>query len=87
MAIAARLHRDERARVATVVPNDTNKQKTSDRTATKTSAWDDPIDTQITAVSQQIDSVRQTWQHRVDDADLVQYRIDDVSAGLSKDAL
>jgi hypothetical protein len=69
-----------------VVHNEPNRPKQEGAVA-KSSAWDDPIDTQITAVSQQIDSVRQTWQHRVDDADLVQYRIDDVSAGLSKDAL
>ncbi len=55
--------------------------------AAENSVWDDAIDTQITAVSREIDSVRQTWQHRVDDADMVQYRIDEVSAGLSSDAL
>ena len=71
------------APVPSIASNETNKPKK----AAENSAWDDPIDTQITAVSQQIDSVRQTWQHRVDDADLVQYRIDEVSAGLSKDAL
>jgi hypothetical protein len=72
--------------VPVVVQNESIKPKQA-TAAAKTSAWDDPIETQITAVSQQVDSVRQTWQHRVDDFDLVQYRIDDVSAGLSKDAL
>ncbi len=69
--------------VPSIASNETNKPKKS----ADHSAWDDPIATQITEVSQQIDSVRQTWQHRTDDVDLVQYRIDEVSAGLSKDAL
>jgi hypothetical protein len=51
------------------------------------SVWDAAIETQITAVSQQIDAVQQTWQHRVDDVDLVQYHIDEVSAGLANDPL
>lgn len=53
----------------------------------KTSTWDDAIDQQIASVSQQIESVRNTWGHRVDDVDLVQYGVDDVSAELTKDAL
>jgi hypothetical protein len=57
------------------------------QSAAKTSTWDDAIDEEITSVSQQIDSVRQGWRHRVDDVDLVQYRIDDVSAGISNDSL
>jgi hypothetical protein len=69
-----------------VANNDATKPK-QDSSAAKSSTWDDPIETQIASVSQQIDSVRQTWQHRTDDVDLVQYRIDDVSAGLSKDEL
>ena len=56
-------------------------------TPAKTSTWDDSIDEEITSVSQQIESVRQTWRHGVDDVDLVQYRVDEVSAGLTKDAL
>ena len=60
------------------------KQSTS---PAKTSTWDDAIDDQIASVSQQIESVRHTWGHRVDDVDLVQYRVDEVSTGLSKDAL
>jgi hypothetical protein len=71
---------------APVVANsDTTKQKQD--AAAKSSSWDDPLDTQIAAVSQQIDTVRQNWQHRTDDVDLVQYRIDEVSAGLSSGEL
>jgi hypothetical protein len=69
-----------------VAQGETNKPQQA-TAATKSSVWDDAIDTQITALSQQIDLVRQTWQHRVDDADLVQYRIDEVSDGMSDNAL
>jgi len=55
--------------------------------AANTTAWDDSLDTQITSVSQQIESVQVAWQHRVDDLDLVQYRIDEFSTGLTDDAL
>ena len=51
------------------------------------SAWADPLETQIATVSRQINSVRQNWQHRVDDVDLVQYRIDEVRDSLQNDAL
>jgi hypothetical protein len=64
----------------------TNLQKPA-AGAAKESIWDDAIETQITSVSQQIESVRQDWRHRVDDVDLVQYRIDEVSAGLTNNAL
>jgi hypothetical protein len=79
-------------RAIIVQNNITTNQKsaaspTQPTAAAKSSTWDDAIDTQITAVSQEIDSVQRTWQHRVDDVDLVQYRIDEVSEGLSKDAL
>ncbi len=53
----------------------------------RTSTWNDAVDEEITSVSQEIDSVQQSWRHRVDDADLVQYRIDEVSAGMSGDGL
>ena len=48
---------------------------------------DDPLETQIASVSQQINNVAQNWQHRVDDVDLVQYRIDEVTDSLQNDAL
>jgi hypothetical protein len=67
-----------------VANNDASKPK---QEAAQSSSWDDPIDTQIAAVSQEIDTVRQNWQHRTDDVDLVQYRIDEVSDGLPKDTL
>jgi hypothetical protein len=54
---------------------------------TASSTWDDPLETQIASVSQQISNVEQNWQHRVDDVDLVQYRIDEVSDALQNDAL
>ena len=53
----------------------------------KTSTWDDPLETQIASVSQQIRNVEQNWQHRVDDVDLVQYRIDEVADALQNDPL
>ncbi|MGO9108518.1 MAG: hypothetical protein ACLP9L_04730 [Thermoguttaceae bacterium] len=63
----------------------TNKQP---KTGTaKTSTWDDPPETQITSVSQQISNVEQNWQHRVDDVDLVQYRIDEVADSLQNDTI
>ncbi len=63
----------------------TNEQP---KTATATtSTWDDPLETQIASVSQQISNVEQNWQHRVDDVDLVQYRIDAVSESLQDDKL
>ena len=55
--------------------------------AAKTAAWDDPLETQIAAVSRQIGNVQQNWQHRVDDVDLVQYRIDAVADSLQNDTL
>ena len=55
--------------------------------AKKSAAWDDPLDTQITSVSQEFSDVEENWQHRVDDVDLVQYRIDEVSSSLQNDAL
>jgi hypothetical protein len=70
-----------------VVANNNATKPKQESSAAKTSTWDDPIETQIASVSQEIDSVRQTWQHRTDDVDLVQFRIDDVSVGLSKDEL
>ena len=67
------------------VPKATNKQP---KTGTnKTSNWDDPLEMQIASVSQQISNVEQTWQHRVDDVDLVQYRIDAVVDSLQNDKL
>ena len=54
---------------------------------TNTATWDDPLETQIATVSQQISNVEQNWQHRVDDVDLVQYRIDEVSDSLQNDKL
>jgi len=56
-------------------------------TNTATSTWDDPLETQIASVSQQISNVEQNWQHRVDDVDLVQYRIDAVTDSLQNDKL
>lgn len=49
--------------------------------------WEDSLETQIASVSRQISSVEQNWQHRVDDLDLVQYRIDEVSDSLQNDTL
>jgi hypothetical protein len=51
------------------------------------STWDDPLETQIAAVSEQIRSVEQNWQRGVDDADLVLYRIDEVTESLQDDKL
>jgi hypothetical protein len=51
------------------------------------SVWDDPLETQIASVSRQINNVARNWQHRVDDVDLVQYRIDEVAESLQNDAL
>jgi hypothetical protein len=67
-------------------PHNANTQKQA-ATVVKTSTWDDAIDQQIASVSQQIDSVRHTWGRGVDDVDLVQYGVDEVSAGMTKDAL
>ena len=63
-----------------------NEASRRPRTA-KTSTWDDPLETQIASVSQQISNVEQNWQHRVDDVDLVQYRIDEVADSLQNDTL
>lgn len=65
--------------------NATNKKPTA--TTAKTSTWDDPLETQLASVSRQIRAVEQNWQHRVDDVDLVQYRIDDVADSLQNDPL
>jgi hypothetical protein len=75
--------------VPAVVNNEASKtqQATTSNSAASATAWDDTIDTQIASVSQEIESVRQTWQHRVDDADMVQYRIDEVSEGMLNNAL
>ncbi len=54
---------------------------------TTSSTWDDSLETQIASISQQINNVEQSWQHRVDDVDLVLYRIDEVSDSLQNDAL
>jgi hypothetical protein len=63
----------------------TNKQPKAG--AAKTSTWDDPLETQIAAVSQQIRNVQQNWRYRVDDVDLVQYRIDKIADSLQNDKL
>ena len=60
----------------------TNKATKPGTTASST--WDDPLETQIASMSQQISNVEQNWQHRVDDVDLVQYRIDEVSDAAAK---
>jgi hypothetical protein len=52
-----------------------------------TTTWDDPLETQIVAVSQQIPNVEQNWQHRTDDVDLVQYSVDRVSDSVQNDEL
>ena len=64
-----------------------NADKKVNNVAATTSTWDDPLETQIASVSQEISDVEQNWQHRVDDVDLVQYRIDEVSASLQNDTL
>ena len=38
-------------------------------------------------MSQQISNVDTDWQHRVDEVDLVQYRIDEVTDSLQNDKL
>ena len=65
--------------------NATDKKATAG--GAKASTWDDPLETQIASVSQEISDVEQNWQHRVDDADVVQYHIDEVSATLQNDKL
>ena len=62
----------------------TNGQKS---VTTNLATWEDPLETQIALVSQQISNVEQSWRHRVDDVDLVQYRIDEVADSLQNDAL
>lgn len=52
-----------------------------------TATWDDPLETQIASVSQQISNLEQNWQHHMDDVDLVQYRIDEMSDSLQSDTL
>jgi len=54
---------------------------------TKTSTWDDPPERQIALLSQQITDVEENWRHRVDDVDLVQYRINEVAELLQRDAI
>ncbi len=61
-----------------------NKSKTG---AAATSVWDDSLETQISSVSRQVGNLEQNWQHRVDDLDLVQYRIDEMSDSLQNDVL
>ena len=63
----------------------TNKQPKAGTASPST--WEDPLESQIALVSQQVNSVRQSWRHRVDDVDLVQYRIDEVSNALQNDKL
>ena len=53
----------------------------------KASTWDDPLETQIASVSQQIRNIEQNWRHRVDDLDLVHYRIDAEADSLQVDKL
>jgi hypothetical protein len=53
----------------------------------KSGAWDDPLETQIASVSQQIRDVEQNWRRRADDLDLVQYRIDKASDSMQDDPL
>ncbi len=72
---------------AAVARTETAANKPAKAGAAKTSTWDDPLETQIAAVSQQIRNVQQNWQHRVDDVDLVQYRIDEVADSLQDDTL
>ncbi len=55
--------------------------------AAKASTWDDPLDTQIVTVSQEIRDVQQNWERGVDDVDLVRYRMDEVSDSLQNDSL
>ena len=75
-------------KVATEQPKTgTTKTPNTATPNTATSTWDDPLETQIASVSQQISNVEQNWQHRVDDVDLVQYRIDDVTDSLQNDKL
>ena len=64
-----------------------SRQPSSPGRAAKASTWDDPLDTQIATVSQEIRDVQQNWQHGVDDVDLVRYRIDEVSDSLQNDSL
>jgi hypothetical protein len=52
-----------------------------------TTTWDDPLETQIVAVSHQIRNVEQRWQHRTDDVDVVQYSIDRMSDSVQNDEL
>jgi len=73
-------------RVAATAPS-TGVQSFMTKSTVKSTTWDDPLATQIAAVSQQIDNVKQSWQHHVNDLDLVQYRIDEVTDSLQNDAL
>ncbi len=73
--------------VAQVENNKQPKAGATKTSATQTSPWDDPLETQIASVSQQISNVAQNWQHRVDEVDLVQYRIDEVTDSLQNDKL
>jgi hypothetical protein len=72
----------------TVATKSANKSANAD-TVTKaaTSAWEDPLETQISSVSQQIRDVEQNWQRRADDLDVVQYKIDEVTNAVQNDEL
>ena len=77
-AAPAVVHNNASQRKATAPKQSaTTKTSTAKTSTVKTSTWNDSIDEEITSVSQQIDSVQQAWRHRVDDVDLVQYRIDE----------
>jgi hypothetical protein len=63
------------------------KQEQPKPAAARISTWDDPLETQIAVVSQQIRAVEQDWRRGLDDVDLVRYRIDEVSDTLQSDKL
>jgi hypothetical protein len=73
-----------------VAPQSAVVKKTNEgaKAATSTtSGWDDPLETQIASVSQQIQDTEQNWRRRTDDVDLVQYSIDEVSNSVKNDEL
>ncbi len=86
-AHVAKQERPETARQAetAITGQPTHEQPTA--VAAKASTWDDPLDTQIVAVSEEIRGVQQNWEHGVDDVDLVRYRMDEVSNSLQNDTL
>jgi len=74
--------------VVPAAPPSVTKREPPKATSTpKTSPWDDPPETQIAFLSQQISNVQQNWLHRVDDVDLVQFRIDEMTDLLQSDAI